>query len=253
MTIYMLSEQKIQNIIADPEAGMWLIDKPSDWTSHDVVAKLRGLSKIKAIGHTGTLDPFATGLLICLTGKATKLVDYFHDFKKTYLATIKLGCTSDTFDRTGKIEDKKFEEKTTEEKIKKTLITFLGKQQQLPPMFSAKKIAGQKLYDLARAGQEVDREPNEIEIFSLELVSFDPRALILEVRVACSTGTYIRSLAHDLGQKLGSGAILQELRRESIGPLVVADALPLIEANQAILSEKMIRPAQILAILPKLC
>lgn len=251
----MLTEQKIKNIIADPEAGMWLIDKPTDWTSHDVVAKLRGLFKIKTIGHTGTLDPFATGLLICLTGKATKLVDYFHDFKKIYLATIKLGCTSDTFDRTGKITNVPMskEKNVTEIDLVNILKSFIGKQQQLPPMFSAKKIAGQKLYDLARAGQEVDRKANEIEIFSLELVSFDSGALTLGVRVVCSTGTYIRSLAYDFGQKLGSGAILQELRRENIGPLAVADALPLLGANQAILSEKLIRPAQILAILPKLC
>ncbi|MCX6784922.1 MAG: tRNA pseudouridine(55) synthase TruB [Candidatus Komeilibacteria bacterium] len=260
----MLTEQKIQNIIADPEAGMWLIDKPTDWTSHDVVAKLRGLSKIKVIGHTGTLDPFATGLLICLTGKATKLVDYFHDFKKTYLATIKLGCVSDTFDRTGQILNAKSEipalpagrlnkSKIQIEEIQKTLTSFIGKQQQLPPMFSAKKIAGQKLYKLARQGKSVERELNEIEIYSLDLISFDAKALILEIRVVCSTGTYIRSLAHDLGEKLGTGAVLWELRREIIGPFGVNEAIILLETNQGILLEKMIKPAQILAILPKLC
>ena len=249
----MLTEQKIQNIINDPNSGMWLIDKPSDWTSHDVIAKLRGISKIKAIGHTGTLDPFATGLLICLIGKATKLVDYFHDFPKTYLATIKLGCVSNTFDRTGKIVDQKFEEKITEEKIKKTLITFLGKQQQLPPMFSAKKIAGQKLYDLARAGKEVERQSINIEINSLELLSFDLEKLILVVRVVCSTGTYIRSLAYDLGEKLATGAVLWELKREAIGPFLVEQAISWPVNNQQILLEKLIKPAQILAFLPKLC
>jgi len=249
----MLSEQKIQNIINDSQAGAWLIDKPEDWTSHDVIAKLRGLSKIKAIGHTGTLDPFATGLLICLTGKATKLVDYFHDFPKTYLAEIKLGCVSDTYDRTGKIENKNIDLEITEDKIKKTLMTFLGKQQQLPPMFSAKKIDGRKLYQLARQGQEVERQPSQIEIFKIDPVSFKADEQLLTLRIVCSTGTYIRSLTNDLGQKLGLGAVLWQLRRENIGPFSVTEAIPLAQANQELLLKKMILSKKILAILPQLC
>ena len=221
----------------NPPSGFLLIDKPVDWTSHDVVGYLRGALKIKKIGHAGTLDPFATGLLIVGIGRsATKRLDEFKALPKEYVATIKLGATSDTQDRTGTIM--KHEtcnmKHVTSELIESTLKKFTGKQMQTPPMYSAKKVKGKKLYDLARKGIEIEREPNEIEIFELNLIDYDPKCLVLRVSCLVSTGTYIRTLAHDIGQALavprdgvlrGVGAYCEELRRTKIGECSVEDAV----------------------------
>ena len=217
-----------------------LIDKPVGWTSFDAVNFVRhqlrlvtGNKKIK-VGHAGTLDPFATGLLIIAAGREnTKRIDEFKVMPKTYIATIRLGATSNTFDSTGEISitapDKKTKPPTLEQ-IKKILTTFVGPQLQLPPMFSAKKINGERLYTLARQGITVERQPNEITIFDIKLLEYAYPDLTIEV--TCSTGTYIRTLAYDIGQKLRIGAYCKELRRTSIGTYNVESAIKLTDLKQ---------------------
>lgn len=204
-------------------AGFLLIDKPADWTSHDVVAYLRGVTKTKKVGHAGTLDPFATGLLIVGVGReATKRLDEFKEMRKEYVATVELGATSDTFDVDGKIERSAISHQLSLDTIKQELNNFVGKQQQIPPMYSAKKVQGKKLYELARKGIEVERKPNEIEIYEIELLEYE--FPLLKVSVSCSTGTYIRTLANDIGSKLGVGGYCKELRRIRIGNFEVNKA-----------------------------
>ncbi|MFA5061736.1 MAG: tRNA pseudouridine(55) synthase TruB [Patescibacteria group bacterium] len=206
------------------------INKPAGWTSHDVVAHIRTDKKIK-VGHAGTLDPFATGLLIVGVGRdCTKKLDEFKQLPKTYIATIKLGATSDTYDKTGKISEyqnptkdpTKIPDKKT---ISSILKSFIGKQLQTPPMFSAKKINGQRLYKLARQGKTIERQPNEIEIYEINLLDYSWP--ILKIEVKCSTGTYIRSLANDIGEKLGIGAYCEELERTAIGENYLKNAINL--------------------------
>lgn len=212
-----------------------LVDKPVGWTSFDAVNFVRhqlrlatGNKKIK-VGHAGTLDPFATGLLIIAAGREnTKRIDEFKAMPKTYVATIRLGATSDTFDSTGEIVITPLEKDAkppTLEKIQTILTAFIGPQLQLPPMFSAKKINGERLYTLARQGIVVERQPNEITLFNIKLLDYNYPNLSIEV--TCSTGTYIRTLAYDIGEKLGVGAYCQELRRTSIGIYNVANATEL--------------------------
>lgn len=213
-----------------------LIDKPVGWTSFDAVNFVRhqlrqatGNKKIK-VGHAGTLDPFATGLLIVAAGREnTKKIDEFKSLPKTYIADIRLGATSDTFDSEGTItvSDVSNVNPITLEKIKEVLNTFIGPQLQLPPMFSAKKIDGQRLYDLARKGIIVERQPNEITIFDIKLLNYTYPNLSIEV--SCSTGTYIRTLAQDIGQKLGVGAYCEHLRRTKIGQYIVEDAIKIAD------------------------
>lgn len=211
-----------------------LIDKPLGWTSFDVINLIRGQlraadpehKKIR-VGHAGTLDPFATGLLIVAVGREnTKKIDKFRILPKTYIATLHLGATSDTFDCTGTITSSvipsEAEESLNTEIINQTLKTFIGTQLQLPPMYSAKKINGQRLYTLARQGITVERRPNEITIYEIKLINYSYPKLTIEVR--CSTGTYIRTLANDIGQKLGVGAYCETLRRTKIGEYDVRDA-----------------------------
>lgn len=209
-------------------SGFLLINKPKDWTSHDVVAYLRKIIGVKKIGHAGTLDPFATGLLIVGVGReATKRLDKFKVLPKTYIATLKLGGTSDTYDSTGKITMTQWPNGTIKkpslEKINKILKKFIGKQLQTPPMYSAKKVGGKKLYELARKGVEVERQPANIEIYNIKLLEYNWPYLKIEIN--CSTGTYIRSLAHDIGQALGCGAYCDELERVKIGEYLVEDAM----------------------------
>ncbi len=210
------------------KTGFLLVDKPMDWTSHDVVGYLRGVTKIKKIGHTGTLDPFATGLLIVAVQRAaTKRINEFHEFKKTYEAEIKLGAVSNTQDRTGTIVELKNKNEKLKDinlsDIQNVLDFFVGEQEQIPPMFSAKKIKGKKLYELARKGEEVERRPNTITVHEMELLDFSEDRL--KIRCVVSTGTYVRTLAHDIGQKLGVGAYCEELRRTKIGPYKVENAI----------------------------
>lgn len=207
-----------------------LIDKPVDWTSFDAVNFVRSYARTKSgnknikVGHAGTLDPFATGLLIIGVGReATKKLDEFKALPKTYLATVRLGANSDTEDSTGTISEIKNAKHPTLENIAQTLKSFLGPQRQIPPMYSAKKINGQKMYSLARAGKTVEREPSSIKIYGLKLLAYDwPN---LEIEVICSAGTYVRTLAKDIGEKLETGALCAELRRTKIGPYNVEDAI----------------------------
>jgi tRNA pseudouridine55 synthase len=212
--------------------GFLLIDKPVDWTSFDVVAKLRRMTGIRKIGHAGTLDPFATGLLVVAVGRgATKRLGEFMSKDKEYVATARLGATSDTQDLTGEIAETPDSPAPTREQVEAAAKKFRGDIMQVPPMYSAKKIGGQKLYDLARAGKEVEREPRPITIHELEMLDY--RYPTLKFRVVCSPGTYIRTLAHDLGQALGTGAYLTDLRRTKSGNLSVADAKPIGELNES--------------------
>ena len=205
------------------KSGFLLIDKPTDWTSHDVVGYLRGVTKEKTIGHAGTLDPFATGLLIVGVGRdATKNLEYFKGLPKTYEAVIRLGATSDTDDPTGTIQEKENVTAPDVSQVAHVLRSFVGPQLQTPSMYSAKKVGGVKLYDLARQGKTIDRPPQPIEIFSLELVSYTYPTLT--VRVVCSPGTYIRTLAHDIGEKLGTEGYCYNLRRTAIGEYTVSHA-----------------------------
>jgi len=206
--------------------GFLLIDKPVDWTSHDAVAYLRGVTKIKKIGHAGTLDPFATGLLIIGVGRAaTKRLDEFKNLPKTYVATIQLGATSSTLDTEGVIKKNDVSHYTLQKNtVEEVLESFTGTQLQTPPMHSAKKIQGKKLYELARKGIEVERQPNEIEIYKIELLDIDIEHLNITISCTVSTGTYIRTLASDIGQALGIGAYCTELRRTSIGNHTVEGA-----------------------------
>lgn len=212
-----------------PEApeleGVLLIDKPGGMTSHDVVDRVRRALRMKRIGHAGTLDPMATGLLIILVGKATKLSQYLMSLDKEYAGTIRLGETTDTQDADGDVVATRPVPEFTEAQVREAMQSFIGDQYQTPPMFSAKKIAGVPLYKLARKGQEVDREPRFIRVSSFELTRFALPEL--DVILRCSKGTYVRTIAHDLGEKLGCGAHLSALRRTATDRFNVSQAIPL--------------------------
>ncbi|MCX6781604.1 MAG: tRNA pseudouridine(55) synthase TruB [Candidatus Magasanikbacteria bacterium] len=221
-------------MIEDEKEKFILIDKPVGWTSFDVVNVVRkqaraeqGIKNIR-VGHAGTLDPFATGLLIIGIGRdATKRLDEFKNLPKTYRATVQLGAVSDTDDPTGVITSSIYNEdnrKISKEKIEKILKKFIGEQTQIPPMYSAKKIDGQRLYKLARAGKTVERQPQKIIIYNTRLIDYAWPELKIEVE--CSAGTYIRTLARDIGDALGVGGYCSELRRTKIGEYKVENASP---------------------------
>ncbi len=203
--------------------GVLLVDKPTDHTSHDVVARLRGKLRMKRIGHAGTLDPMATGLLVILVGKSTRLSQYLVGIDKEYEGTMELGKTTNSQDADGEVMETRPVPELTEEGVRTVIQGFLGDQYQLPPMFSAIKIDGVPLYKTARKGGEVEREPRFIRVMSWDITGFAlPR---INFRLRCTKGTYVRTLAHDLGQKLGCGAHLAALRRTAAGPFKVTDAL----------------------------
>ncbi len=206
--------------------GVLLIDKPTDHTSHDVVARIRGILRMKRVGHAGTLDPMATGLLVVLLGKATKLSQFLMSVDKTYSGSIRLGQVTNTQDAEGEVLETRPVPAFTEEQVRAALRGMVGDQYQTPPMFSAIKINGQPLYKAARAGEEVEREPRFIRVKRFELTRWAPPDT-LDFVVDCTKGTYVRTLAHDLGQKLGCGAHLSALRRLSSGPLQVERAVTL--------------------------
>ena len=191
--------------------GILIIDKPSGMTSHDVVDRVRRKLHMKRIGHAGTLDPMATGLLIMLVGKATKLSQYLMSLGKVYEGEITLGVSTNTYDADGEILEEKPVPSIGLEAVQKKFNEFLGDQYQTPPMFSAIKIKGQPLYKMARKGKEVEREPRFIRISEFEVTAFESPKIAF--RLACSKGTYVRSLAHDIGEKLTCGAHLSVLRR----------------------------------------
>lgn len=208
--------------------GILPVDKPKDWTSHDVIAKLRGAFRIKKIGHSGTLDPMATGLLAVLCGRSTKLSDALMASQKTYEMTVRFGITTNTQDITGEVvKESPLPEDFGRETLLKILPEFRGDIEQLPPMFSAVKVKGKKLYDIARKGQEVEREKRPVTIYELELLALV--GSVAKFRCVCSKGTYVRTLAHDIGQKLGCGAALTELRRTKGSFLSLEEAKSLDE------------------------
>ena len=210
--------------------GIINVYKEKGFTSFDVVAKMRGIFHQKKIGHTGTLDPDATGVLPVCLGNATKVCDLLLDKDKEYRAVLRLGVTTDTQDMTGAIL-KEEAVQVSEEEIRKTIASFVGKQLQIPPMYSALKVNGKKLCDLARAGVEVERKPREIEIFKISIEKIEiPR---VTMSVHCSKGTYIRTLCNDIGEKLGCGGTMEELMRTRVSTFSIENAHTLKELEEA--------------------
>ena len=204
--------------------GIVIVDKPQGWTSQDVTARLRRVFGTRRIGHGGTLDPMATGVLPVFVGRATRAVEFFEHAEKTYETVLRLGITTDTEDMTGTVlteENVSF----TEEQLQETLAAFRGEILQVPPMYSALKVNGQKLCDLARKGKTVERQPRPITIHELTLVEQGENTLRLRVR--CSKGTYIRTLCKDIGEKLGCGGCMESLRRVAAGEYTIDEAVPL--------------------------
>lgn len=243
--------------------GLLVIDKPAGITSHDVVDRARKLLRVRRIGHTGTLDPFATGVLVLLVGRATRLAQFLGNEEKEYEAVIRLGFATDTGDITGRpLEETRQPVSFAESEIEPALRHLRGDIQQIPPMYSAKKKDGRKLYELAREGATVEREPVAVCIHELEPIRRDGTLLRdnhdgtadLKVRVVCSAGTYIRTLAEDFGKRLGTGAHLAELRRTRAGEFSEAMASTLEQLKESVLEEALGRillaPAAALSRLP---
>ncbi|MCO6446773.1 MAG: tRNA pseudouridine(55) synthase TruB [Ignavibacterium album] len=204
-----------------------LIDKPVNWTSFDVVSKIRKLIKVKKVGHAGTLDPLATGLLIVCTGKNTKVISDYQEKRKKYTGIITLGKSSPSMDLATDVTEKILPDSLTQDKIIEVRNKFLGKILQVPPMYSAVKHKGKALYKFARAGKEVEREPKQVEVFSFEILKIDLPDIHFEI--VCSKGTYIRTIANDFGNELNCGGILSLLRRTEIGEYKVDDAYEMNE------------------------
>ena len=219
--------------------GIVIVDKPQNWTSQDVTAKLRGVFQTRRIGHGGTLDPMATGVLPVFVGRATRGVEFFEHAQKIYEATLRLGIATDTEDITGSVLEER-EVSVSEADFLGILPQFRGKIQQIPPMYSAIKINGQKLCDLARKGKEVERQPREIEIFELTCLEFAGNTARL--RIHCSKGTYIRTLCKDIGAALGCGGCMQSLRRVSAGEYTIDEAVTLTDLLETDNPEQFLRP-----------
>ena len=229
-------------------SGFIIINKPAGPTSHDIINKLRKIIGItrpprfsrasarrsgrEKIGHAGTLDPFASGVLIVAIGReATREINKFVKMDKEYVATLCLGAVTDTFDRTGKIKNQELRIMNYDlGKIKEVIKNYVGTQKQIPPMYSAKKVKGKKLYELARKGIEIERKPAEIEIYDLRIMKYEWPILKIKCRV--SSGTYIRTLANDIGEKLGCGAYLEELVRTAVGDYRIDDAINIEDINE---------------------
>ena len=209
--------------------GIVVVDKEPDYTSHDVVAKLRGICGQKKIGHTGTLDPQATGVLPVCLGSATKLCDMLTDRDKEYVAELLLGMETDTQDTTGEVISRRPVE-VSETELRKVCESFLGPYDQVPPMYSALKVNGKKLCDLAREGKEVERKARNVTIYEMEIL--ECRLPVVKMRVACSKGTYIRTLCADIGKILGCGGVMQSLRRTKAGGFTLQEAFTLGQLQQ---------------------
>ncbi len=219
--------------------GIVIVDKPQGWTSQDVTARLRRVFNTRRIGHGGTLDPMATGVLPVFVGRATRGVEFFEHAEKTYEAVLQLGLATDTEDITGTVLESK-EAAISEEAFLGVLSQFRGKIQQIPPMYSALKVNGQKLCDLARKGREVERQPREIEIFRLECLEFSGTTARLLVH--CSKGTYIRTLCKDIGAACGCGGCMAALRRVTAGEYTIAESVPLEALLETENPEAYLRP-----------
>ena len=219
--------------------GIVIIDKPAGWTSQDVVSKLRGVFKTRRIGHGGTLDPMATGVLPVFVGRATRGVEFFEHADKTYEAVLQLGITTDTEDTTGTVLEER-PISVTEEQFLAVLEQFRGEIQQIPPMYSALKVNGQKLYDLARQGKEVERKSRTITIFKLECLEFS--GTTARILVHCSKGTYIRTLCKDIGQALGCGGCMAALRRVQAGEYTLSQTVSLQTLVESECPEQYLAP-----------
>jgi tRNA pseudouridine55 synthase len=234
--------------------GFLNIDKPAGWTSHDVVARLRSVLNVKKVGHTGTLDPAATGVLPICLGKATKLARLLTETDKQYRAVMRLGEATDTQDGTGKVLSRRAWEHITEAEVRGLLKEFTGEIRQLPPMYSAVKIGGRPLYKAARAGLEVKREARTVTIRGLDLIGMEGRDVMLDV--ACSKGTYIRSLCADIGERAGVGAHLHRLIRTRSGPFRIEEAMTMAEAETAAkegrIRDRVLSAAEVLKDFPSL-
>lgn len=218
--------------------GIVIIDKPAGWTSQDVTARLRRVFGTRRIGHGGTLDPMATGVLPVFVGRATRGVEFFEHAEKTYETELLLGVATDTEDTTGTVLTRR-EVSVTQEQLDGTLERFRGEIMQIPPMYSALKVNGQKLCDLARKGRQVERQPRPVTIHELTLLSREGDTLRLRVR--CSKGTYIRTLCADIGEALGCGGCMQALRRTQAGEYTIAEAVPLQQLLEAAEPETYLR------------
>lgn len=218
--------------------GIVIIDKPAGWTSQDVTARLRRVFGTRRIGHGGTLDPMATGVLPVFVGRATRGVEFFEHAEKTYETELLLGVATDTEDTTGTVLFRR-EVSVTQEQLDGTLERFRGEIMQIPPMYSALKVNGQKLCDLARKGRQVERQPRPVTIHELTLLSREGDTLRLRVR--CSKGTYIRTLCADIGEALGCGGCMQALRRTQAGEYTIAEAVPLQQLLEAAEPETYLR------------
>ena len=219
--------------------GIVIIDKPQGWTSQDVVSKLRGVLHTKRIGHGGTLDPMATGVLPVFVGRATRGVEFFEHAEKTYEAVLRLGITTDTEDISGAVLEEK-PVSVSREQLEDALDAFRGEILQVPPMYSAIKINGQKLCDLARKGRQVERKPRPVTIHALTLLAFD--GVRAKLRVRCSKGTYIRTLCKDIGVALGCGGCMEALRRTAAGAYTIDEAVALADLVASNEPEKLLRP-----------
>ncbi len=233
--------------------GVINLFKPSGMTSHDLVDRLRAIARQKEVGHAGTLDPMADGVMLCLLGRATRLTPYLHALRKSYRGTMTLGIRTTTQDAEGEIFHATDASPITREQVEAVAQQFIGTILQVPPMYSAVKIGGQKLHELARQGVEVERKPRPVTVYALEILAFHegehPR---VEFRVECGSGTYIRTLASDIGDRLGVGAHLSQLTRTAIGQFRLEDAHSLDELTDAEhLRSLLIKPADALYFLPR--
>lgn len=235
--------------------GVIVIRKEKGFTSHDVVAKLRGILHMKKIGHTGTLDPDAEGVLPVALGKATRLVDMITDKEKTYETVMRLGVVTDTQDMSGTVLSQTAELHVTEEELRAVIESFVGDYMQVPPMYSALKVNGKKLYELAREGKTVERKPRPVHFYEIEILEID--LPLVHFRVTCSKGTYIRTLCHDIGEKLGCGAAMETLLRTKVGRFTLDDAITLAQTEEAVkngtIESKVLGIEEILAEYPRVC
>jgi len=218
-------------------SGVLIIDKPAGITSHDVVARARRLLGIRQIGHFGTLDPFATGVLPLSVSKATRFAQFYLKSRKAYEGTMRLGFSTDTYDRTGKPASEEAAVSVETGDLEKLFLEFTGRFMQTPPPYSAKRIGGTRAYELARQNKPVQLTPVEVEVYALELLSFD--GILARFAVECSGGTYVRSLAHDVGQRLGCGAHLESLRRTAVAEFTIDRSVTLERLEEAIREQKL--------------
>lgn len=240
----------------DTISGMFLVDKPGGMTSHDVVAKIRRKFGFSRVGHGGTLDPMATGVLPVFVGKSTRLSEVIHGYDKTYCFEVLFGSTTDTGDAEGKILAHKDFDRIDRNHLVSVLTTFLGERFQKPPMYSAVKKNGVPLYHLARKGIEVDREARRIEIFALDLLKVSEDGKKALFRLKCSKGTYVRTIAEEIGESMGVGAHVTLLEREGFGHFLIGDAIALPELmgidNEEGILEHLWSPSEVLAYLPEI-